>query len=240
MHPVLARLGALREQQELTSLRNKKAQNMNTPLHIRLSLVAIAVVGFFSLGGIVTAHAHDQLVSSNPAANESLAMAPNQIVLEFSDTLLVLSDELVEAGNVVRVTNVLGEEVTTGQLSIDSRTVTQPLQPNLPNGQYRVVWSVVSADGHPINDTFQFAIGEPIGAFEPTTQTPEAISEPPEPFTEADEVQELEQEAEGFDLGRAALFGLIGGGAAAGIYALVMVRKRRASQNDTAKTKEHS
>lgn len=205
-----------------------------------LKFALTALISVFLAVGVNPAFAHDELVSATPGSDASVAVAPESVVLEFSDNLLVLSDDLVASGNVLNVTNTAGASVTTGQLTIDGRTVTQGLLPGLPNGQYRVVWGVTSADGHPISGSYQFAIGEPIGPFEPTTQTPEAISEPPEPFTEADEVQQRAQDAEGFDLGRAALIGLIGGGAAAGIYALVMVRKRRASQNDTANTKEHS
>lgn len=200
-------------------------------------LVAITAVGMLTTA-VSAAHAHDQLIGAAPAANESLATAPAAIVLEFNNELLNTAE-----GSKVIVTNVNGESVTDGPLSIAQRTVTQPLVADLPNGQYRVMWRVVSADGHPIEDAYQFAIGEPIGPFEPTS-TPTATPNPsetavPEP-SETPEVTALPVAAAQNDspVLRIVIIALIGAGIGVGTYALIALRRKRANAATTSEQKD--
>jgi len=197
------------------------------------SIGASALVALLSLAGINPAYAHDRLVGSNPAANESVPEAPTEIVLEFSGNLLVLNDEMIDEGNVLTVTNEQGETVSTGDLKIEGRTASRPLQPNLANGQYTVVWGVTSSDGHPISDSFQFSIGVPV-----------AVDEQPSPATPEDDIRALETEI-GTDIieearaMRTVLIALAGAGVAAAIYGLVVVlRKRKKSKTSPEELSE--
>ena len=209
---------------------------MNTVQRLRNTVVIIITALGMLTSAASAASAHDQLIGSAPAANESLASSPETIVLEFNNTIL-------NTGSLILVTNVFGESVTTGELTVTDRTVTQPLLADLPNGQYRVVWRVVSADGHPIEDAFQFAIGEPIGPFEPTetptptpTETPEAT---PENTVEPVPVMAV---SEGSDstLLRVGLIALIGAAVGAGVYALIAVQRKRTAKHNFEHTKEDS
>lgn len=182
---------------------------------------ATVLIALLTLAGVNPVHAHDQLVSSNPAANESVPEIPTEIVLAFSGNLMVIDDELVDESNVITVTNEQGETVSTGDLRIEGRTASRPLQPNLANGVYTVVWGVTSSDGHPISDSFQFSIG-----------VPTAESMPPEPVTPEDEVTALYDEAyvaafEAENALRIALIALAGAGVVAGIVGVIVVLKRR-------------
>lgn len=212
---------------------------MNTVQRLRNTVIVIITALGMLTSAASAASAHDQLIGSAPAADESLASSPEAIVLEFNNTIL----DTGTAGTVIQVTNVNGEAVTNGALTISDRTVTQPLSDALPTGQYRVVWRVVSADGHPIEGAYQFAVGEPIGPFEPTetptptpTETPEATPEDtaePMPAT----TTSAEQES---PLLRVGLIALIGAAVGAGIYALVAVQRKRTAKDTLEHTKEDS
>lgn len=208
-----------------------------TTLHqlSRLLVFALASLSMLTLA-VSAAQAHDQLVSSTPAANESVTAAPIAVVLEFNNDIL-------DTGSVILVTNVNGESVTNGAITVADRTATQALISDLPNGQYRVVWRVVSADGHPIEDAYQFAVGEPLGPFEPTTAptpipTPEetAAAEPDSSVTVTATAAEPEQGDSA--LLRIGVIALIGAGIGVGVYAVIALRKKRMNTAPAPPTKD--
>ena len=194
---------------------------MKHSFRILPSIGATVLIALLSFAGTNPAHADDRLVSSNPAANESVPEIPTEIVLEFSGNLMVIDDGLPNESSAITVTNEQGETVSTGDLRIEGRVASRPLLPNLANGVYTVVWDVTSSDGHPISDSFQFSIGVPLA---------EAV--PSEPVTPEDEVTALYDEAfvAAFEVENAlriALIVLAGAGAVAGIVGVIVVLKRR-------------
>lgn len=101
------------------------------------------------------ANAHDELVASSPTPDEVFTESPTEIQLRFSDTVQ-------EIGAEVQVQSLAdkGESFTEKlALNLNADTVTASLSEPLPDGAYRVVWRVVSADGHPIADAIPFAVG---------------------------------------------------------------------------------
>lgn len=109
------------------------------------------------------AWAHDTLVSSTPDDAEQLTEAPGEVEMTFSADLL-------DMGAQVRVTDAQGTDVTDGQPQVDGPTVTQDVTPSQSaNNTYTVVWRVVSSDGHPIEGTFSYDVGEGADA-QPATQ----------------------------------------------------------------------
>lgn len=100
------------------------------------------------------AYAHDQLVDQHPSAGEVLEETPASIDLHFNNSLL----DVGEGATVVRVHDADGTDVSEGTPELSGMTVSQPLEP-LEDGAYRVIWRVVSSDGHPITGTFLFAVG---------------------------------------------------------------------------------
>ena len=101
------------------------------------------------------ADAHAELLSTEPAAGEHLATAPDQVVLHFSEAVN-LGDDLV------RVLDSAGDEVDAGDpvhLNGERSSVALPL-PSLDEGGYVVSWRVISSDGHPVGGAFTFRVGD--------------------------------------------------------------------------------
>jgi copper transport protein len=99
------------------------------------------------------AEAHATLVRSTPAAGSHLSATPGRIVLVFSEEL--------ETG-LARV-SIVGSDGRTINLEThgdprDVNSLIASIDP-LPDDAYRLVWRVVSADGHPVNGSFVFTVG---------------------------------------------------------------------------------
>lgn len=107
-------------------------------------------------GLLAPAQAHDSLVSSNPQADSTLSQAPQEIELTYSSDIMQ-----VEGANQIRVTNSAGESVTEGEPEISGTTLTQDLTTSGSEDEtYTVNWRVVSSDGHPIQGTFSYSVGQ--------------------------------------------------------------------------------
>lgn len=144
---------------------------------IRTALVGAAVAVAAVLAVAAPASAHDQIVSSTPAADEQLTTAPDQVVLTFSNNLLALSDN---SGTAMTVVDSAGEDWVAGAPVVTADTVTVPLKKGMPNGAYDVTWKVVSSDGHPTSGEYSFSIA---AAEEPKPSA--APSESAQPTTPA-------------------------------------------------------
>jgi hypothetical protein len=121
----------------------------------------------------MAANAHDELLSTVPASGAELETAPTEIRLSFSDDIL-------ELGAVSQVLDAAGKNWAAGDMAANGRDGVQPLEANMPAGDYEVRWRVVSSDGHPISDAFTFAVG-PVAAADPEPEPAPA----PAPVTEA-------------------------------------------------------
>jgi copper transport protein len=99
------------------------------------------------------AQAHAALVSTEPAASSRLAASPDHVRLVFSEelepTLAQLS--LVSGDGTVTPLVVSGDPH-------DVYAIIAPIA-TLPPGAYRIMWRVVSADGHPVEGSFVFWVG---------------------------------------------------------------------------------
>jgi methionine-rich copper-binding protein CopC len=123
------------------------------------------------VGEITPASAHDELIASTPANSEALQVAPTKVTLQYSDSVLTI-------GAVVRVSDSADTTWTTGEPTFNGTTVTAPLAPNMPNGVYKILWRVVSTDGHPISGIVPFTIGEEIAAINSVPPTNETSAPP--------------------------------------------------------------
>ncbi|MDG4766757.1 copper resistance protein CopC [Solwaraspora sp. WMMD406] len=130
-----------------------------------------ALAALLALGAVVLpatpALAHNALVGSEPGQNTRLARSPEQIELVFTErlnaeyTTIVVSDD----GGVSMPVD--------GPVVDQQRGIVRPVDP-LPDGVYTVAYRVVSADGHPVQGAFRFAVNAPLT--EPSTA---ASAEPP-------------------------------------------------------------
>lgn len=122
---------------------------------LRTALAGAAVAAAAVLTVAAPASAHDSLVASSPADGEQVATSPEQIVLTFSNTLIAVEDE--DDGTAVVVEDAAGRDWA-GEPVIEGDTVTVPLEEDLPPGDYRVTWQVVSSDGHPTSGEYGFTV----------------------------------------------------------------------------------
>lgn len=114
-------------------------------------LLALGLVICSLLVATTPAEAHAQLVKSNPKMSAVLYKAPISVMLTFDDELLD-----VATSNVVQVFSDKNRRVDGGATKVQGATVSTTLKKNLAIGRYRVVYRVLSADGHPVSASYYF------------------------------------------------------------------------------------
>ena len=124
-----------------------------------------ALAGAVVLGTAAPAQAHNFLVSSTPAAGELVTTLPEAISVTTNGPLLDLSG--TGAGFAIQVTDAAGTFYGDGCLTVSGATLSTPAALGAA-GTYRVVWQVVSEDGHTVSDEFTFE-WSPGPGFEPAT-----------------------------------------------------------------------
>lgn len=112
-------------------------------------ILGLAVVLAHATG----ASAHESLTDSSPRSGEVLESGPSEIALIFSGQLL-------EDGAAVAVSDSDSYDWASGAPAVEDTTATLGLDQALPDGEYEVLWRVVSSDGHPISGAFTFRVGE--------------------------------------------------------------------------------
>ena len=131
----------------------KKSQSHSPAAWLARVLLPLATAGFL-LFSSAPAQAHDALESSNPANGSTVSTMPEKIELTFDHTPIAIN-------SIVRVEDATGTDQADGPVSIVDNQVSQAVKPGAPQGKYKVVWRVVSSDGHPIEGTFTFTAGGP-------------------------------------------------------------------------------
>ena len=112
---------------------------------------AVVVVAAAALTMPASASAHAQLVRTTPPDRAVLATAPTEARFVFDDSVQAASGiEAVRNGD----GSVLGGEPHV----VRGRTLVVPLR-RLGDGDYTVLWSVISDDGHRISGVIAFAVG---------------------------------------------------------------------------------
>ena len=127
---------------------------------------AVLIFAFLSLAGAT--HAHSALLSSKPAAEESVATSPERVQLVFS---VRVQHEISS----ISLIGPDGEVQTPGPLEAtpDGKTVWVELAFHLPPGRYKVEWRALSADDHTIKGDFAFSVLPPAAR--------SSFADPPEP-----------------------------------------------------------
>lgn len=116
------------------------------------------------------AHAHAELISSNPTNNASLTELPETLSLTFGENLLVIEGESV---NTVSLQDPQGLQLNLTPVEIKAGTISVNLVDNqaLPYGKYKLSYRVVSEDGHPVSGEITFELKTPSSV---TVATPSA------------------------------------------------------------------
>lgn len=125
----------------------------NTSSVVRSFVIAALLCLGIGLVAAPSASAHDQLISSNPTEGQRLGAAPSTITLSFSAELLTLGYE-------IRVMDADSKNWAQGTATLTRESLSQPVAVGMPEGEYQVRWRVVSSDGHPINGSYSFLVGE--------------------------------------------------------------------------------
>jgi copper resistance protein C len=151
--------------------------------------VWVAVLGLLLgvLASIVTAtsaEAHAALKSVDPKDGSTVTRVPAAVVLVFSEPIGT-------SFATVTVTGPSGSSVSDGKPQVEGDTVTQPLDPTMPNGRYTVDFRVVSDDGHPVSEQTTFTLRAAATA----TASPSSSSSAPSPTTSATNVPAPSQTA---------------------------------------------
>lgn len=126
---------------------------------------------FFVISSPLAANAHDQVISTAPASQEVLEIAPSEVSLDFSDDIL-------DIGATIMVVDSGGEDWASGEMRVEARSAVQTVAAAMPEGSYQVRWQVVPSQGHPISGTFEFAVGQPSApvAASGTASDPEPVA----------------------------------------------------------------
>lgn len=144
----------------------------NPARRIAAAVLPAVLVGAAALLWAPAAAAHDDLVSSDPAAGSTVAVLPDQVTLTFSGAVLA------EPGTaVVAVVDAIGSPLQAGEPVVAGPVVTQPLA-GAVSGPMSVQWRVVSADGHPISGAFGFVVTAPTSSPSSTTAPSSATAGP--------------------------------------------------------------
>ncbi|MFF2485579.1 copper resistance protein CopC [Microbacterium sp. NPDC058062] len=150
------------------------SQTLHKPLPARVCafLAALLVAFGVVLATASPAHAHDELLGSDPAADSTLDALPAQLTLTFSAEI---ADDA--GASVVEVTDASGASLVDGTPTTQDNVLTQPLTGEA-SGAVTVLWKVVSSDGHPISGEFTFTVAGAPTPTETATPTPTETSAP--------------------------------------------------------------
>jgi copper resistance protein C len=102
----------------------------------------------------LAAHAHAHLERATPAVGSTVAAAPSEVVLVFTE-------KLEPAFSSIEVRDPQGAAMQAGKATVDPRQRTRlsvPLKPLAP-GTYKVIWRVLSVDTHRSQGDFTFRVG---------------------------------------------------------------------------------
>lgn len=211
------------------------SQTLHTPLTTRVwALLAALLITF----GVVVAtaspaHAHDELLGSDPVADSALDALPAQLTLTFSAEI---ADD--EGASVVEVTDAGGTSLTAGAPTVNDNVLTQPLAGEA-SGAVTVLWKVVSSDGHPISGEFTFTVAgapapAPTETVAPTPSETAAPSETAEPTPTSTAIAPEDADSTFADVWPWVLFGIIAAALAGAVLYLLVSRVRRDKELDAA------
>ncbi|GAB5500948.1 MAG: hypothetical protein PsegKO_32590 [Pseudohongiellaceae bacterium] len=106
-----------------------------------------------SLLWVGAASAHTALSNSSPSDGDELSQSPTKIEFEFTESVRLLRADLLNVQSESQVQVDIGFKTPSSAAEQHSVTV-----PELSPGTYRVDWSVMGADGHPVRGAFSFEI----------------------------------------------------------------------------------
>ena len=98
------------------------------------------------------ASAHAMLDHAEPRVGNTVATAPHEVTLWFTQ-------KLEPAFSSITVTNAAGQRVDSGKARVNGNQMSIALRPG-GNGTYHVIWRVLSVDTHTTDGNFAFQVGQ--------------------------------------------------------------------------------
>jgi methionine-rich copper-binding protein CopC len=124
-------------------------------MQISRRIAAFAASAVLTMAGASAAWAHAELKQASPAVASTVAAAPTEITLNFSE-------RLEPAFTAVIVRDAVGKRVDKADGHIDKadRTVVHASLPALSPGTYIVEWRALTTDTHRTEGAFIFRVGQ--------------------------------------------------------------------------------
>ena len=116
-------------------------------MRIRILTLSLLLTAF----GGVAARAHAFLDHASPLVGSTVASAPREVSLTFTQNL-------ESAFSSVQVTDANGGRVDQGKAQVSGNTMRVGLK-SLSTGTYRVRWHALSVDTHKTEGSFTFTVG---------------------------------------------------------------------------------
>jgi len=204
-------------------------------------ILALVAAGLIALGGPLAvaspAFAHDQLIAVDPESFAVLGESPAAVTLTFSGEL-----STGQGATQVEVQDAAGTVVNAGDAVTEGTIVTQPLSPQLADGDYRVLWKVLSGDGHPLSGEYAFTVQAtaPVPTASPS-ESPTPSDQPSEEATSAPPASETPvpvNEADASSTLPWVLLGVAGVAILAGIAYLLVSRGRRRREREAIRASQ--
>ena len=156
------------------------------------SIFTVTAAVLLAMSISTSAFAHSHIGGSNPADGDVVTEPLKEIVLEF--------DGKIEQGSFIDVKTTEGKVIKLQDIIIGDGTLTGTVAEPLPNDEYQVNWSIISADGHPLEGEFSFTVNAPVPeSVEEVTKEPSETTESAEQSTEDQEkaasADEVEKES---------------------------------------------
>ena len=109
-----------------------------------------------SLSLATNTFAHSHLKGSFPEDSDTVTEPLTEIVLEFEGE--------IEIGSAMDITGIKGGAIKIEEIIVGDGTLTGTLAQPLANDHYEVAYSIISADGHPVEGDFSFKVEVENGA----------------------------------------------------------------------------
>ena len=123
-------------------------------------ILTIALIAAFALVAPTASFAHDELVSSSPAAGSTVEAGDIAIDIEFGEALMEASDA---AGTEIMIVNDTTNEVLPVDcISVEGNHIYANAALYL-DGPVTLTWRTVAEDGHPISESYGFNVTNPEG-----------------------------------------------------------------------------
>ncbi|WP_338452664.1 copper resistance protein CopC [Niallia oryzisoli] len=112
------------------------------------------------------AFAHTHLESSSPEDGQVVTEELREITLNFEGK--------IEQGSKFELSNTQGQSMPVENISINEGKMIGSLATPLENGEYLVNWTIIGADGHPVDGEFSFTVN--VSASETTPENENATT----------------------------------------------------------------